>query len=369
MPLCKLLFLKLITLGLTTGLWACQPSSPPLPTPAPAPTVSLTASNTPTPVSLSDLATFTHASQRFSLAYPVGWDVFEQDNGVIVLAPGEKFGYSVVFTDVGQLYTPDQMKKYIASFVAQNFADTGLEFKALSYQPQANGSTVARFSTIDPELGPTIGQVNVRQQGPVIYVVYINAPETQWPVLEPVFQTLADSLTVAETAPPASATPTPPVWVLVGPASQEFGFLASSNWQTVTKDDYAISVSSPEQNMVFAASSFPWPGALSNPQAATEAALAHIAELQANFSNVQHLPPAVYPLDTATGTTIDFVYTTAAGQTVAGSVITAVGEGKMHKIVFTAPPELYDLALEWFNPMLKSFKFLSPQKGLNENEK
>lgn len=364
---------KLILLLLAGLISACQPAVTPSP---PPPTVTPTATATstptprpsPTPINLSALETFTHAAQGFSIDYPIGWQVFEQTNGVIILAPDGRFGYTVVFTDVAKTYSDADMSEYVASFVAQNFAGDSANFKAISYRRQDDGVTVARFSTVDPKLGPTIGQLNVRQQGTIIYAVYLNAPENEWPAVESALESLAATLRLPKAAP-IEATPTPPVWVLTGPVRKEFGFLVASNWATVAQDDNSITVSSPEKDMQFTASNFPWPGALSNPNAAGEAALAHLAELKKSYPDLQHLPPAEFPLDTATGATIDFVYTPKGGQPVAGSVITAVGNGKMHKIVFTAPAELYDLALEWFNPMLKSFKFLSPAAGLNENEK
>ena len=118
--------------------------------------------------------------------------------------------------------------------------------------------------------------------------------------------------------------------------------------------------------MTFSTSNFTWPDAVANPQAAEEVALAHVAELTQVFTDVQHLPPTEFPLDTTTGVTIDFVYIDGDGQLVAGSVITGVGNGKMHKIEFTAPTDFYDAALEWFNHMYKSFKFLSPDLGLDD---
>ncbi len=362
---------KLILLLLVGLVSACQPAAtppPPTVTPTAAATPSPTPRPSPTPVNLSALETFTHTAQGFSIEHPAGWQVFEQANGVIILAPDGRFGYTVVFTDVAKTYSAADMSEYVASFVAQNFAGDSTNFKAISYRRQDDGLTVARFSTVDPKLGPTIGQLNVRQQGTIIYAVYLSAPETQWLAVESALESLAGTLRLPKVTS-VDATPTPPVWVLTGPLSKEFGFLAASNWETVTQTDNSITVSSPEQDMQFTASNFPWPGALSNPNAAAEAALAHLAEVKSTYPDIQYLPPTEFPLDTATGATIDFVYTPKDGQPVAGSVITAVGNGKMHQIVFTAPAELYDLALEWFNPMLKSFKFLSPAAGLNENEK
>jgi hypothetical protein len=50
----------------------------------------------------------------------------------------------------------------------------------------------------------------------------------------------------------------------------------------------------------------------------------------------------------------------------AGSVITAAQEDHLYQIVFTAPAEYYAWALQWFNPMYQSFKMLSPEELLEE---
>jgi hypothetical protein len=374
----NLLFQQIVFFALLSLVSACQPT-PPLPTPVPTSTATMIPTNTPTPqpsptsVDVSAREIFTHPGNRFSIDYPENWQVFPQDNGVIVLEPAGQFGYSVVFSDVGETYTSNEMNRYVASFVAQNFAPDGSNFQAISYNTANDGTITARFSTIDPEMGPTIGQLMVLQKDTLVFALYLNAAEAQWEDVEAPLTALVNSFAVLDSSPvevveAGDATPTPPVWALTGPQSKEFGFLAASNWQTTELADFLITVTSPEGDMQFTASNAPWPGALSNPNAATEAALAHIAQLQNQYAEVQHLPPAEFPVDTTSGATIDFVYTTKEGQTVAGSVVTAVGNNKMHTIVFTAPAQLYDLGLEWFNPMLKSFKFLSPEDGLPEGE-
>ena len=77
-------------------------------------------------------------------------------------------------------------------------------------------------------------------------------------------------------------------------------------------------------------------------------------------------PVADFPLDTLTGLTIDFLYTTEEGVEMAGSIIAATSEDKLYRIIFTAPAELYEFTLQWFNPMYKSFKILPAEELLVE---
>ena len=76
------------------------------------------------------------------------------------------------------------------------------------------------------------------------------------------------------------------------------------------------------------------------------------------YEDVENLPPAEFPLDTVTGATVDFLYTTAEDVAMAGSVITAAYDEQIFRVVFTAPAEFYGAALQWFNPMYQSFKIL-----------
>jgi hypothetical protein len=57
------------------------------------------------------------------------------------------------------------------------------------------------------------------------------------------------------------------------------------------------------------------------------------------------------------------IFSTPADGTDGRSIITAANEGKIYQMVLP-PHELY-VALQWFNPMYKSFKIL-PARGYSE---
>lgn len=357
-----------LTVMLAGALEACgQAAAPVTPTP-PTPTPTATVTGTPTPVVAAagpdSLQSFTHSSNRFSISYPANWTAHERDDAVIFVEPGDRAGYSVVFNDTGKAYSQQELNQFLVTFVAQNFAGEGSNFKAIKQQTQADGSIVAQFSTTDPNLGQTISQVKVFQQSATVFVLHFSAIQEQWDASRPGLQALVNSFTPLEPAPAAQAAPTQePVWELIGPESKEFGFFYASNWEVTTQNENSVSVTEPTTNMTFTASNFNWPAAKNNAKAAKAAALAFIQELSKEYQ-VQHLPPTEFPLDTAAGATIDFYYLGPDDTPFAGSVITALNKGKMHRIVFTAPAEpveLYDAALQWFNPMYKSFKFLKPE--------
>ena len=357
-----------------------QPTSPaPSATPiqiAPAPT--LTPSEaisevTPTPVVSDQITTqrFTHSTNRFSIEHPSNWGQVERPDGVIFVDPGDAAGYSVVFSDVGQPYSDQELNQYLVTFVAQNFAGEGSGFKAIQQEQLPDGSVMAQFSSFDPNLGQAISEVRVFQKDATVFIVYFSMIEEQWESSYNAMQKLADSISPLDTNSVVDVQPAEeaPIWALIGPESKEFGFLYATNWEILEQGPDLISVREPKLDMIFTASNFVWPDATNDPQAAQNAALAHIETLSQEHENVQSLPPTEFPLDTAIGATIDFFYTTGDGANIAGSVITAVNEGKMHKIVFTAPAEpveIYDAALQWFNPMYRSFKFLSPEDFIDE---
>jgi hypothetical protein len=324
------------------------------------------ASPTPVPspeINIDAVTAYTHASHRFRVDYPSTWNTFDQPNGVVVLEPTGRMGYSVFFRDVGRAYNQDELNQYLMGFIAQNFAGEAADFQAISQKLRGDGTIDAEFSTRDPKLGQTFNRIHARQKGNTVFLLYSTAPFKQWSVVQGQLQQLVDTFAPLDTA--AAGPAEAPEWRLIGPTSKEFAFLASSDWEVVEQTADTVTVKSPSGGMTFTATNFLWPGTQSNPvDAAQEAALKYVETLKKSNQQVQALPVTRFPLGEATGATIDFVYTTAEGQTMAGSVITGVGLGKMHQIVFTSPTDFYEAGLEWFNPMYQSFKFLSPEAGL-----
>jgi hypothetical protein len=193
-------------------------------------------------------------------------------------------------------------------------------------------------------------------------VLLVSVTEAQWTVSQNKLQALAGTLTPLDTTPLAEAPPTeePPVWLLIGPTSNRFAFFYPSDWKIVRQDENTVAVTMPDTEIVFEAGTFDWPGADDDLETTEKAAQAYVTNLSKKYEKIENLPASEFPLDTATGATIDFLYTTAEDKTMAGSVIMAASEGRMYRVVFTAPAEFYQAALEWFNPMYKSFKILSP---------
>jgi hypothetical protein len=313
------------------------------------------------------LSNYTHPTKRFSISYPDNWQLFERADGVIFIDSGNHAGYSVAFNDVEQAYSEQELNQYLVSFVAKNFTGAGTNFKAISQEQKADGSVVARFSSFDANLGQAVSEVRVQQVDTIVFVVLINATETQWAVAQHQLQRLADTFTPLETGPAAEGTPTlePPVWVLIGPTSNKFGFLYPSDWKVLRQDTSSAAVGMPDTELVFEAKVVELTGASNDLQAAAEqAALAYVEELDQEYENVQNLPPQEFPLDTLAGATIDFLYTDRDGTEMAGSIITAVQGNELYQVVFSSSAETYQAALEWFNPMYKSVKILPAEQML-----
>jgi hypothetical protein len=321
---------------------------------------------TPTPIISSQLILrkYTHPSRRFSLEHPDNWKFFERDDGVILLHPSGKAGYSIVFSDVGKLYNEQELNQYLVSFVAKHFAGDGSNFEPISQETRSDGSVVAQFAWIDPNLGPTVSELQVYQKDTIVYVLHLSTAEEQWDIVHEELEKLTETFVSLDTTPLPTAEPTtePPVWTLIGPIDKEFGFFYASDWEIAEQSKNAVSVVLPAEQLSFTASTFDWPHVMGDPKSAEKAALAHLE----NYEDVQSLPPAEFPLDTATGATIDFIYKDSKGVDMAGSVITAAHQGKMYKVVFSAPAATYEQALQWFNPMYKSFRFLSPEDIVTE---
>ncbi len=323
---------------------------------------------TPTSV-VSDqvsISNYSHPSGRFTINYPENWQPFERSDGVVFIDPGNQAGYSVVITDVGERYSDQELNQFLVTFVAKNFADKESNFSAISQESKADGSVVAQFSSLDPNLGQAINEVRVWQQDTIVFVVLISATEEQWQLSHPKLQKLADTLTPLDTSPIVGPTPTtePPPWILIGPTSNQFGFLYPSNWEVVQQDETQVVVTMPGYDVTFEGKINEWAKAKEqeDPVAAAEqAALAHLELHAEEYKDVENLTPTEFPLDQITGITVDFLYTNQDGAKMAGSIITAAREENIYRVTFTAPAEMYEAALQWFNPMYKSFKVLSPE--------
>jgi hypothetical protein len=318
-----------------------------------------TTNTAPTPVVPDQISRtgYTHFSNRFSIDYPANWERFERPDGVVFLDPGGHAGYSVFFSDVGKSYTQEELNQYLATFVAKNFAEQEAHYAPLNQETRPDGSIIAQFSSTDPHLGPALNEVRLSQKDTFVYVVFISAAEEQWPLAQERFHQLADTLKPLDTTPAVAVPPTdePPVWVLVGPTGQGFAFMSPSDWQITRQDETSVVVTMPDNEVTFEASV----SEQNSGQTAATAAEAYVADLKKMYKDLQSRPTESFQLDQVKdGATVDFLYTTADGVSTAGSIITAVNQGQTYRVIFSASAKTYPYALEWFNPMYKSFRIL-----------
>ena len=341
----------------------------------------------PTPA-ISDqvqLSNFTHSSNRFSISYPENWQFFERPDGVVFIDPGDQAGYGVFFSDAGQVYSEQELNQYLVTFVSKNFVDKDADFAPISQEQKVDGSVVAQFSSIDPNLGQAMNEVRVTQKETIVFVLYLSATEEQWQVSQNQLHRLADTFTIIDTTPVASpqaafgsaqpplgtAPPTdePPEWVLTGPTSSQFGFFYPSDWEILRQDEVSVAVGMPDSDLVFEASVSNSSEAKDKAEAAKKAAQKYVDSLSQDYQDVQTRPVETFQLDQITdGATIDFLYTAADGTPKAGSIITVASEGKLYQVVFSSSAEVYQAALQWFNPMYKSFKILPAEEIILEDK-
>ncbi len=307
--------------------------------------------------------TYTHSTNRFSIDHPDNWQALEQPDGVVFVEPGGQAEYRILFSDAGESYSEEELNRFLVTFVAANFADEDSGFKAIDQENNSDGSMVAKFTSTDPKLGRIITEVQVWQKDTIVLTLILRVTEEQWQISQQKLENLVDTLTLLDTSPIVQPTPTeePPIWVLIGSTNNDFGFFYPSDWKILRQDEEVVTVAMPDFEVEFEGSVSTAGGSGSRNDSikkAEQAALTFIETLSAENSDVQNLPPTEFPLDTVTGVTVDFLYTTQNGTDMAGSVIAAVSEDKIYRVVFTAPAEFYEAALQWFNPMYKSFKIL-----------
>lgn len=368
---CFLLIFILAVTGCYNTRSANQPDFAPIrPDPPTAPAVA-PLPGTPTPVISNQvkLTSYTHPSKRFSINYPANWSYVERPDGVIFLDPGDQAGYGVFFAEVGEKYSQEQLQQYLATFVAKNLAQKEAQFSLLSQEKLADNLVAAQFASIDPKLGQAISEVRVLQKETFVFVVYTSTSKAQWQSSQEQFHRLAESLAVLDAKPAAATTPTaePPQWLLIGPTTNAFGFYYPSNWQIVHQDENSVAVMMPQTDMLFEAKVSNWSGSEEGAEAAQKAAGQYLETLKKDYKGVQSRPPEKFPLDQISdGATIDFLYTTTDGKAMAGSIITAASQGKIYQVVFSSSAELNQIALNWFNPMYKSFKILPVDEMMAE---
>jgi hypothetical protein len=375
--LCFLLFITFFIFSSCSDIRpANQPDFQPI---QPDPTSTAKASSPASPASqptsvISDqveLSSFVHSSKRFSISYPQNWQPFERPDGVVFIDPGDHAGYGVFFNEAGQVYSEKELNQYLITFVTKNFVGKD-EFAPMGQEQKADGSLVAQFSSQDPNLGPAMNEVRVSQRDTVVFVLYLSATEAQWQISEDQLHRLADTFTVMDTAPVTITPPTtePPEWVLTGPTSNTFGFFYPSDWEILRQDETSVAVGMPETDLLFEASMADLPPTKEGAEAAKAAAQKYTDTLDKEYKDVQTRPPEKFPLDQISdGTTMDFLYTDAEGVSKAGSIITAAGEGKLYQVVFSSSAEAYPTALQWFNPMYKSFRTLPAQEITTDEPK
>lgn len=363
------IFLLIILLALSSCGYAQSPNQPdfkPIRPDAPA-TPPAAASGLPAkPTSvISDqvgLSDFTHATRRFSISYPANWSYFEQPNGVVFIDPTDQGGYSVFFTDVGQKYSEQELNQYLVTFVAKNFAQKDSQLTPLSQETTSNGTITAQFSSIDPKLGQAISEIRVLQKENIVFVIFISTTQGQWQLSQAQFQRLADTLRVLDTSPSVttpSPTGEPPEWTLIGPKNNSFGFFYPNNWQIERQDETSVAVSMPDTDFLFEVTFSKRDTSGDIAEAAKQAAEQYVKKLGKDHQDVQSLPPQKFQLDQIQdGATIDFLYTGADGKSRAGSIITVANQNNLYQVVFSSPADLYQGALQWFNPMYKSFTIL-----------
>lgn len=290
---------------------------------------------------------------------------------MVFIDPSDHAGYGVFFNDVGQSYSEKDLNQYLVTFVTKNFMGKDADFAPLSQEQKADGSIVAQFSSKDPNLGQAINEVRISQKDNIVFVLYFSATEEQWQVSQDQLHRLADTFTLMNTTS-ATTTPAaqePPEWILSGPSNSAFAFFYPSDWEILRREESSVAVGMPETDLVFEASVSDAAKAKDNAEAAKKAAQEYVDQLSKDYKDVQTRPLQKFQLDQITdGATVDFLYTAADGTAKAGSIITAVSEGKLYRVVFSSSAAAYQAALQWFNPMYKSFRILPSEDIVTEDK-
>lgn len=297
---------------------------------------------------------YTPRSGQFSIDFPDNWRTFEQADRVLFVDPKGQAGYSVFTIQTETGLSSRELDEFAAQFVQSNFGQEP-DFEVLAQE----GETF-RFKSIDATFGPSINEAAIRQQDQIAFITLLTVAEDKWDASAAALRELIGSLQIHPQSSSPPATPTsPPMWELYTDPDLSIAFLYPNNW-VITQTEQSAQAVWPEYQMAFSVDVILSPGAGKASETLITYLNAQTQTLKTRFEDLQTLPPAEFQAGDMIGYTLDYLYTTGSdnGQ-IAGSIIALGVDDTIYRIAISSPAPVYPTALEWFNPMMQSFKILN----------
>ncbi len=298
--------------------------------------------------------TYTPRSGQFSIDFPDNWRTFEQADRVLFIDPKGQAGYSVFTVQTETGLSSLELDEFTAQFVQRNFGqEPGFEVLA-----QEGGGTI-RFKSVDAAFGPSINEAAARQQNQTVFITLLTVAEDKWDASAAALRELIGSLQIYPQSSSPPATPTsPPMWELYTNPDLSIAFLYPNNW-VITQTEQSVQAVWPEYQMAFTVDVISLPGAGETPETLITYLNAQTQTLKTKFTDLQTLPPTEFKAGNMSGYTLDYLYTAPDGEQIAGSIMALGVKDFIYRISISSPAPVYPAALDWFNPMMQSFKIVN----------
>ena len=299
---------------------------------------------------------YTSRSGQFSIEFPDNWRTFEQADRVLFVDPKGQAAYSVFTVQTEAGLSPQKLNEFAAQFAQDNFGqESGFEIL-----PAAGD--VIRFKSVDPSFGPAINEIAALQRGETVFVTLLTVAQNQWDASAAGLRKLVGSLKITPLSTSPLATPTsPPMWELYTNPDLNVAFLYPNNW-VITQTAQSVQVVWPQYQMAFTVNAVSVPRAGEKPEALISYLNTQTQTLKAAFADLQTLSPTEFQAGNMIGYTLDYLYTGPDDEQIAGSIIALGVDNTLYRIDISSPAPVYPTALNWFNPMLQSFKIVKSEK-------
>ncbi|OQY44846.1 MAG: hypothetical protein B6242_11760 [Anaerolineaceae bacterium 4572_78] len=287
---------------------------------------------------------YTHASDLFSIDYPVGWDIIKGDNGVRFIDETELAEYSVFFKSIQTLSPESPLAKYIQEI----FGDE-TDFEILFQNEEG-----AIFQSVHPIFGLSIAEGHLIKKNQTAYLITFSTTEDKWNTQTTVL--LQDLLaTFNPKLPPPPAAMADVKWQLYRHPSHNFGFVYPENWEVITDNQGVIAISLAEQ-FTFSVEVKQASSIGQDSIALQVLAKDKTEDLASQLNDFQLMPPDTYQTSITAGYIINYFYTNELGHSYNGTMIVTGVENKLYFVSITAPSETYKTASAWFDPIMQSFQ-------------
>ncbi len=297
--------------------------------------------------------TYTDPAAQFSIEFPANWQPVPQPTGgVVFIDPTHRAAFGVQFTPTDRQLPPEALEDVAVQYARRNFGDDP------SFAIMSRTAGVVQFASTDPNLGHAIFEVTATQHGQMVYLTQITVVDALWNTTASALRNLTVSLQVLKTTPvsPVPTATLPPSWLLYTNPAYHVAFLYPSNWE-LSETENTVQVVWTAQKFTFAVKFLLAPGGmtLAKVEASVQDRLDSLADAHADFAAS---PITEYQVADATGYTADYRYTDADGVPLVGSVIAVEKDGTLYHVSLIAPQLTAQVSLDWFNPMLESFKIV-----------